>query len=114
LVVDDDTGFRGLAARILRAGGLRVIGEAATCAAAMETALALKPDAILVDVRLPDGDGIQLARDLVALPWHPRVVLISSDADVAAELALDDRADLAFVAKGELPDGAVVELLSGR
>ena len=73
LVVDDDPVFRDLARRIITACGLIVVGEACTVAAAIEAADTLRPDAALVDVGLPDGDGIALAERLAALPWRPRV-----------------------------------------
>jgi CheY-like chemotaxis protein len=75
LVVDDDPVFRSLARRTLIAEGLVVVGEAESVATAMAAAHALRPDAVLVDVGLPDGDGVALARALTALPWRPRVVL---------------------------------------
>jgi DNA-binding NarL/FixJ family response regulator len=112
LVVDDDAGFRGLAVRILGAGGLQVVGEADTAAGGMAAALTLRPDAVLLDVRLPDGDGISLGREIAALAWEPRVVLISSEVDV--ELATGDGGPLAFVAKADLPQARLLELLSGR
>jgi DNA-binding NarL/FixJ family response regulator len=111
LIVDDDPVFRGLARRMLAAAGLVVVGEAATVAAAMIVADQLRPEAALVDVGLPDGDGIALARELSALPWRPRVVLTSSDPDAAS---LDDvrssGAD-AFFAKEALPNAPLASLL---
>jgi CheY-like chemotaxis protein len=77
LVVDDDAAFRKLAARMLIAAGLVVVGEAATAADASVAAAALRPDAALVDVMLADGDGIALATELTALPWGLRVLLTS-------------------------------------
>jgi DNA-binding NarL/FixJ family response regulator len=76
-VVDDDPLFRSLARRTLIADGLVVTGEAESVATARAAAHALRPDALSVDIGLPDGDGIALARELTALPWCPRVVLIS-------------------------------------
>jgi DNA-binding NarL/FixJ family response regulator len=112
LVVDDDAGFRSLALRILRSSGLLVVGEAATVAAAMAAALELRPDAILVDVRLPDGDGISLGHALAALPWTPRIVLTSSDSDAAAEIAACDGVVLPFVPKDQLPSAPLTDLLA--
>jgi two-component system nitrate/nitrite response regulator NarL len=111
LVVDDDAGFRRVATRILHARGLEVVGEAGTCAAARELASALRPDAILLDVRLPDGNGIRLGPELAALPWHPRVVLVSSEPQMALEIAAS--AQLPFVSKAGLFEAPIAELLSG-
>ena len=88
LIVDDDVEFRGLAARVLAAMGLQVVGEAGTYADGAAAAAELRPDAALVDVGLPDGDGIALAAHLVALPWRPRVVVASSDPDATSTEAV--------------------------
>jgi CheY-like chemotaxis protein len=114
LVVDDDPAFRRLAPRILDAFGLAVVGEAASAAAALSAAGALRPDAVLVDVGLPDIDGVALARELTALPWRPRVVLTSSNAEAATASEVRTSGAEAFVPKNELPSAALGELLGPR
>jgi CheY-like chemotaxis protein len=111
LVVDDDPAFRRLAQRILEACGLAVAGEADTVAAALSVAGVLRPDAILVDVGLPDGDGIALARQLTALPWGPRVVLTSTNAEAATASEVRGSGAVAFVPKDDLPSVALADLL---
>jgi DNA-binding NarL/FixJ family response regulator len=64
LIVDDDPAFRRVAARMLKAAGLTVSGEAQDARAAIAAANASRPDAFLVDVGLPDRDGIDLAHEL--------------------------------------------------
>jgi CheY-like chemotaxis protein len=103
LVIDDDAMFRELARRILANCGLVVAGEAESAAAGRAAAAILKPRAALVDVMLPDGDGVALARELSALPWGPRVVLTSSSADAAGREEIDHSGAVAFVPKAELP-----------
>jgi DNA-binding NarL/FixJ family response regulator len=112
LVVDDDSEFRKLAGRLLAASGLTVIGEADTVAAALEVALRLKPSAVLVDVELPDGDGVTLARELAALPWRPRIVLTSIDGDITTTGEAQLAGARAFVNKADLPSAPLTELLS--
>ena len=70
LVVDDDEAFRGLAARLLARLGIGEVVQAGTVAAALAAAERLQPVAALVDVGLPDGDGVELAARLVAAPWR--------------------------------------------
>jgi two-component system nitrate/nitrite response regulator NarL len=111
LVVDDDPVFRELASRLLRAADFRVAGEAESAAAAMAAVNELEPDAALVDVDLPDRDGISLARDLTALPWKPCVVLTSVNADAVRPEDIQRSGARAFVHKAELPDG--LQLLLG-
>lgn len=113
LVVDDDPAFRGLAVRLLAALGLGVAGEAGTVEAAIAAAGSLRPDAVLVDVGLPDGDGISLARELTALPWRPRVVLTSTDVEAASAIDVRDSGAEAFVPKEQLPNTALKRLLFG-
>jgi DNA-binding NarL/FixJ family response regulator len=102
LIVDDDPRFRALAADALAARGYAVAGEAGTIAAAREAVASLRPDAVLCDVNLPDGNGLALAGELRPL----RVLLTSSDPD-AAPRRLVARAKAGFVAK---PDFLVTDL----
>lgn len=113
LVVDDDAGFRAIAARMLRARGHAVVGEAGTVAEALEQIEALRPEAALVDVGLPDGDGFDLAQRVAALPWRPRVVVISSDADRANEAMARGVGAAGFVPKHELRGATLRRLLGG-
>jgi DNA-binding NarL/FixJ family response regulator len=112
LIVDDDPAFRSLARRTLRAEGLIVVGEAESVAAAIAAAHELRPDAVLVDVGLPDGDGVALARELTALPWRPRVVLTSTDPEAASPDEVRASGAGAFVAKDDLPNAPLVYLLA--
>jgi len=111
LVVDDDPVFRDLARRVLAAVGIVVVAEAESLETALDAAAALRPDAALVDVGLPDGDGFTLAARLSALSWHPRVVLTSTDADAASPEDLRRSGAGAFVAKHELPNAPLERLL---
>lgn len=114
LVVDDDPAFRRLAQRILETFGLSVAGEADTAATAISAAGTLRPDAVLVDVGLPDRNGLVLAGELVALPWRPRVVLTSSNPEAATATEVRRSGADAFVPKNELPGAALDDLLGPR
>ena len=114
LVVDDDPEFRKLAGRLIAASGLAVVGEADSVAAALAAAVRSEASAALVDVELPDGDGIALARELAALPWNPRVVLTSIDAEITTNEAARRAGARAFVHKADLPNAALSQLLGGE
>ena len=114
LVVDDDPAFRRLSQRVLAAFGLGVAGEAGTAGSAMAAAEALRPDAVLVDVGLPDADGVALARELVALPWRPRVVLTSADSEAATPSDVRACGAEAFVPKDQLLNAGLDGLLGYR
>jgi DNA-binding NarL/FixJ family response regulator len=96
---------------MLGADGFVVVGEAGTVAAGIAAAHELRPDAALVDVGLPDGNGISLARVLSALPWRPLIVLTSTDPDAADEDDVRRSGARAFVAKDQLPNVQLRRLL---
>jgi DNA-binding NarL/FixJ family response regulator len=114
LVVDDDPEFRELAGRLLAASGLTVVGEAGSVAEALLAAVRLEPAAVLVDVELPDGDGIALARELAALGWHPVVLLTSVDGDITTMDEARNAGARAFVNKADLPHAPLARLLGGE
>jgi CheY-like chemotaxis protein len=113
LVIDDDLTFRNLAVRMLETMGLAVVGEAGTAAAATVAARRLRPQAALVDVALPDGDGVTLAVELAALPWRPRIVLTSNDPEAVTQARARSCGAAAFIAKQDLPDSPLRALLTG-
>ena len=110
LVVDDDAAFRRLARRMLQDAGLVVIGEADSVAAALVAVDELEPSAVLLDVGLPDGDGVALAARLATLPSSPWVVLTSTDPDAVGATDVGRCRARAFIAKADLP-GATLEIL---
>ena len=114
LIVDDDPTFRVLARRLLTACGLVVVGEAENVAEGLSLAAALRPDAALVDVGLPDGDGFGLTRQLTALPWRPRVVLASVEPDIGSDGAVRNAGAEAFVNKADLPSAPLARWLGGE
>jgi DNA-binding NarL/FixJ family response regulator len=114
LVVDDDPAFRAVARRIVAAAGLSIAGEAGTAGAAAEIAAALRPDAALVDVGLPDEDGVTLAVKLIALPWRPRVLLMSSDPEAVGPQELRRSGAAGFLFKQDLPEAPLARLFMAR
>ena len=113
LVVDDDAVFRDLARRILHGAGLAVAGEADAVAAALAAVHELEPAAVLLDVGLPDGDGVTLAAHLATLPWPPPVVLTSTDPDAVNATDLRRCGARAFIPKPDLPGARLGVLLAG-
>jgi DNA-binding NarL/FixJ family response regulator len=109
LIIDDDPGFRAALAELLADRGYQVVGEAAGVDEGFALAAALRPEAVLCDVQLPDGDGISLAARLRTNANGPRVLLISSDPDAVAERSVDDSGAAGFVPKTELA-GADLDL----
>jgi signal transduction histidine kinase len=79
LVVDDDDGGRYLKARVLRKHGFRVT-EAATGMAAIEQCCASAPDLVLLDVMLPDVNGIEVSRRIKTT--HPGIAVLQTSAAI--------------------------------
>jgi CheY-like chemotaxis protein len=114
LVVDDDPTFRGLARRLLAANGLAVVAEAGSVAEALSSAMEARPDAALVDVELPDGDGFELAGRLTTLPWRPRVVVTSVQSNDRFSGEARRRGAEAFVLKADLPRAPLATLFAAE
>ena len=113
LVVDDDAAVRGLVVRILRSWGHVVIGEAGSVAEALRCAATMRPDIVLVDIGLPDGDGFALTRELRTRFRVLRVVIFSSDADRANAAAAERAGAVAFLPKDQLSSPTLRRLLEG-
>ena len=102
LIVDDDAGFRRVARDLLTARGFGVAGEAASVAEARTALEARAPDGILLDVNLPDGDGLDLAAE-VCPPRSAMRVLLTSNNESAAPVEVVRRSGAAgFVRKRDL------------
>jgi DNA-binding NarL/FixJ family response regulator len=112
LLVDDDRDFLALARRVCESMGAEVVGTATDAASAVALANDAKPQAVLVDVGLPDRSGIDLAEELASLPWSPRVVLTSTDGDVETGLGSSKETEtLPFIPKEQLATERLRSLL---
>jgi len=78
LIVDDHPAFRQAAHELLHRRGYAVVGEAGCAASAVEAGLRLEPDAVLLDIRLGDGSGFEVARALGRACPSAAVLLVSS------------------------------------
>ena len=111
LIVDDHPSFRASARVLLESEGFNVIGEAVDGASAVSETCRLKPMLVLLDVQLPDIDGIEVASRLTANGSAPAIVLTSSR-DLADLGPLRDRGDVrGFIPKAELSGAALEALL---
>jgi DNA-binding NarL/FixJ family response regulator len=82
LIADDHTLFRESLRSLLEARGLEVVGEARDGAEACELARRLSPDIVLMDLSMPEVDGLAATRQISAeLPEVKVVVLTASDDD---------------------------------
>lgn len=88
LVVDDHEVVRqGLASLLDRREAFQVVAEAATVAEALEMARKYEPNIVIMDVRLPDGSGIEACREIRAELPTTKVVILTSYPDEEAVLS---------------------------
>ncbi len=88
LLVDDHEVVRqGLAALLGRREEFHVVAEAGTVAEAIEAARRFRPDLVVMDVRLPDGSGVEACREIRAEFPDTRVVMLTSYPDEDAVLS---------------------------
>uniref|UniRef100_UPI003D91B8FF response regulator transcription factor n=1 Tax=Gordonia sp. B7-2 TaxID=3420932 RepID=UPI003D91B8FF len=87
LVDDHELVRRGLRDLLGTTGDIEVVGEAASVREALVGILATKPDVAVLDVRLPDGNGVELCRDVRAAEPSIHCLMLTSYADDDALLA---------------------------
>ena len=110
MIVDDDPRFRAIARRLLESEGFEVVGEAGAGREAITVARELEPDVVLLDVQLPDIDGIEVAAQLAAGTVGPAIVLTSTrdESDFGPEL--QQSGARGFIPKGEISAERITSL----
>lgn len=107
LLVDDHATMRAGFRMILEASGVEIVGEAATGVEAIERAAHLDPDVVFMDVQMPDMDGIEATRQIVASGSRSSVVIVTTfDRDDYLFAALDAGAS-GFLLKNAGPEELV-------
>ena len=105
LLVDDQPAVRqGLRIRLVLESDVEVVGEAGDGAEAISLAQSLRPDVILMDVRMPGVDGISTARTLRAVAPEGAVVILSFYDDARTRARAEEAGVAAFVAKHKVEE----------
>ena len=85
LIVDDDYRVASIhAAYVERTEGFVVVGQAHTAARAEQLAAELLPELVLMDIYLPDGSGLAVARNLLDLPEPPDIIVVTAARELDA------------------------------
>jgi DNA-binding NarL/FixJ family response regulator len=111
LIVDDHAAFRSTARALLECDGWNVVGEAGDGTSGLSAARTLKPDVVLLDVRLPDIDGFAVAEKLAADGGGPAVIVTSSSDDPLYPDRARRTGARGFVAKHDLSGAALQRVL---
>ena len=104
VLVDDEQLVRsGLRMILESAGDIEVVGEAADGGGAVEQVRLHRPDAVLMDIRMPAMDGLAATRELTALPDPPKVIMLTTfELDEYVHAALENGA-VGFLLKDTPP-----------
>ena len=93
LVVDDFASWRDMVCALLERKGLQVVGQAGNAADAIRKAQELKPDLILLDIRLPDATGIETASQILQRVPDTKIIFVTQTINTAiAQAAMADGA----------------------
>lgn len=108
-VVDDHAVVRqGIREVLIGAGGFEIAGESGSVVEALREVEALEPDVAVVDVRLPDGDGIELVREVRSRRPGTRCIILTSFADEQAFFHSVMAGAVGFLNK-DAPTGEIVD-----
>ena len=113
VIVDDDASFLDAARAVLERDGVTVAGVALNIAEAVQRVEALRPDVVLIDIRLGEESGFGAVRQLATAGHAAALIMISTDAgEDYADLIADSPA-AGFVPKAKLSGAAIRRILQG-
>lgn len=118
LVVEDHRlMFEGLTALLSEVSDLRVVGVATTVADSVQKAILLKPDVVLMDYRLPDGDGVQATETIRSALPETAVVFLSADVSETSMMRAVEAGAAGYISKAASAEdlvGAVRKAADGE
>jgi DNA-binding NarL/FixJ family response regulator len=118
LIVDDHPMFRdGVKAIISGSNVYQVVAEAGSCAEGLELGRSLQPGIVIIDISLPDGSGIDLARNMAEYVPEAKILMLSMHSKADFIVSAFQAGALAFLAKDSSRDQllhALEVVTSGR
>jgi DNA-binding NarL/FixJ family response regulator len=111
VIVDDDEAFLNVAQALLEQNGVVVAGTAGSSAEAVQRVRALRPDVVLIDIRLGQESGFDTARQLAGTGHSATLVMISTHAGADYADLIAESPAAGFVPKAELSAAAIRRIL---
>ena len=114
VIADDQTLVRGGFRLILNSAGIPVVAEAADGREAIAATLKHRPDVVLMDIRMPEMDGLEATRRILAAPTDVRIIILTTfDLDQYVYAALSAGAS-GFLLKDVSPEHLIAAVLMVR
>jgi DNA-binding NarL/FixJ family response regulator len=111
VIVDDDEAFLNVAQALLERDGVTVAGVAGSSAEAVQRVRALRPDVVLIDIRLGQESGFHAARRLAGNGQPTALIMISTHAAADYADLIAESPAIGFVPKTELSAAAIRRIL---
>jgi two-component system response regulator EvgA len=111
LIIDDHALFRSAARELLECRGFAVVAEADSAISGLEAAERAVPEAVLLDIGLPDGDGVDVCNALIQRNPELAVLLVSADEPHHRRSDIRDCGARGFLLKSRLASADLVGLL---
>ena len=112
VIVDDDEVFLDVARALLERDGVTVAGVAHNSAEAVQLVRALRPEVVLMDIRLGAESGFDAARQLAGNGQSAAVIMISTHSGEDYADLIDESPAVGFLPKAELSAAAVRKILA--
>jgi DNA-binding NarL/FixJ family response regulator len=112
LIDDHEMARRGLTAMLATASWIEVVGEAEGCAAGLAAVTELRPDIVILDIRMPDGDGLACLEQLRALEPPVAVVMVTLYDDPRYVLEAVSRGAAGYLLKDATTAAVITTLAS--
>ena len=111
VIVDDDEEFLKVAQALLERGGITVAGVAHNSVEALQRVQALRPDIVLIDIRLGQESGFDVARSLTGNGHSAALIMISTHAGEDYAELIAESPVVGFLPKAELSAAAITRIL---
>jgi len=110
-IVDDHPVFRkGLSTALDRTGDLKVVGQAGDTRAALEMVAAMQPRVLVLDMLLPDGDGIDAIPELLRVSPESRILALTMRSDEPSVMRAFSAGVSGYATKTQSPDEILLAL----